>query len=93
MRTGWILSSLLVVLGLMPGTIALASRALAAVAGCRLMPITPTPCLVFGSDWGAGLHLAAGLNWLSVFGVPVAVVGFAWAIVLAVIDLRRRLRQ
>ena len=93
MRSGWFLSGLLVALGLMPGLIALGSGGVAAILGCRLNRITPAPCLAFGSDWGGWLHAAAGLAWLTVFGVPLVLAGFAWAMALATIGLRRRLRR
>lgn len=89
----WVIAGALMVLGLAPLAMAATARWLARMLGCPVYSLGAARCEALGPDWGAWLHSIAGLDGLWVISAPIALVGFAWGIVLALITLRRRWPQ
>jgi hypothetical protein len=69
---------------------ALAAGGLASALGCELNEGSIHPCILFGSDIGKGLYTTGVLGWLSIIGIPFAVVALVvWAIIALVLSRRR----
>jgi hypothetical protein len=81
---------LILLLWAAPLVLALAAGGVASLLGCELNEGAIHPCILFGSDIGETLYTFGVLGWLSIIGLPFAVIALViWAIVAAIVNRRR----
>ena len=93
MRSAWRLAVVLMVIGLAPVAATWIARGIASLAGCTISTTFPQPCMIGGADRGAALNALVDLGNLMLLTAPVALVGIALGIGLAVFSLVRRARD
>ncbi len=93
MRGGWVLSAVLVVIGLIPVLSITAASVIGAVGNCRVHDGYAETCLIGGRDWGGALALLDSIGWFFFLTAPIALAGFVLGIVLALLSLLHRARE
>ncbi len=93
MRGGWVLSAVLVVIGLIPVLSITAASVIGAGGDCRVHDGYAETCLIGGRDWGGALALLDSIGWFFFLTAPIALAGFVLGIVLALLSLLQRARE
>jgi hypothetical protein len=85
MRLYWWALAVILVLTLWPFAPVLLANGLAAAGHCAISESGPTPCALFGGDWGGPLWAMASLIRVAFFTVPAgATLLFFWLVTLIV---------
>ncbi|PLL10992.1 hypothetical protein C0V75_16945 [Tabrizicola sp. TH137] len=91
MRVAYLVLGVLLLLCLLPVLLAAAAVLIARAAGCIPEGMTFTTCRILGTDWAEALTTSLTLHWLGLFTLPIAAALAALLLLLALIDLLRRL--
>lgn len=92
-RAVYLVLGFLVLASLSPVALALASFAVADLAGCGTDGPGFTGCHLLGMDLSETLTIGAQLHWFAFFTLPFGAVSLVLLILLALFDLIRYLRR
>jgi hypothetical protein len=93
MRVAYLVLASLLILCLLPVLVALAASLLAGPMGCTTDGGGLSSCTFLGTDWSEALTLATMLHWLGLVTLPLAALLTVLLLLLALVDLIRRLRR
>ena len=93
MRVAYAVLGALLLLCLLPVLVAVAAIGIARVAGCIPEGAVFSTCRIFGADWADALTTSVTLHWLGIVTLPIAAAVAVLLLLLALVDLIRRLRR
>lgn len=93
MRVALIVLGILLVLCLLPLIVALGAGALSGPLGCDYVAAAFRNCTLMGADVSDAMTTAVTLHWLGLITLPLAALIAAALLLLAAVQLIRRLRR
>ena len=93
MRVAYAVLGALLLLCLLPVLVAVAAILLARAAGCIPDGGAFATCRIFGVDWAEALTTSLTLHWLGLVTLPFAALLAVLLLLIALVDLLRRLRR
>ncbi len=92
MRILYVISILLILIGLAPLFGLLFGLFVTEMTGCAINEGTINECILWGLDWGPFLTYVTVLGWLMILSWPIAGAGGLMLLVLLFVSLSRRLK-